>query len=171
MHDFGHGSQSTVTMLFGDVTVSGSNVLRRNMLRVYGNSQVLRSLIVQNRVLMRVIVRIGESNQRPVLRLQQGPFAFIFARLASFAMLMRLLAFGARRLCYPGAHLLVAVVTNAAFIAQPAKAARADLSERNDEHPCIAVFIFAVLMPIYVVLLILVADERKIIHRFTRKPA
>src|SRR5579864_6769436 len=158
-------------MLLGDVAVSGSNVLRRNVLRVYGNSQALRSLIVQNRVLMGVVVRIGEKNQRAVLRLQQGPFAFIFARRTGFAMLMRLLAFGARRLCYPGAHLLVAVVTNAAFIAQIAKAERADLSERNDEHPRIAAFIFAVLVPVNVVLFILVTDERKVVHRFARQLA
>jgi hypothetical protein len=124
---FGLGSGSTVTMLLGDVAVSRSNVLRRNMLRVYGNSQALRPLIVQNRVLMRVVVRIGESNQRSMLGLQQGPFAFIFAHLTSFAMLMRLFAFGARRLCHPGAHFRVAVVTNAAFIAQLAKAERTDL--------------------------------------------
>ena len=59
MHDFGLDSGSTVTMLLGDVAVSSSNVLRRNMLRVDGYSQAFRPLVVQNRVLMRVVVRIG----------------------------------------------------------------------------------------------------------------
>ena len=106
---------------------SSSNVFCRNVLRVYGNSQALRPFIVQNAVLMRIVVLARNGNQRPMLRLQQSPFAFIVAQHASFAMLMRLLALGAGRPCFPVAHPLVAVVTNAAFIAQLAKAERTDL--------------------------------------------
>jgi hypothetical protein len=93
--------------------------------------------------------------------------AFIVASFARFAVLVSLSALHATGFCLSVAHPLVAVVTNAAFVTQSAQAECADISERNNEDPSIPAFILAVLVPSHVVLFVLVADERKVIYRFT----
>src|SRR5258706_14458773 len=82
-----------------------------------------------------------------------------------------MLALLATGFCLPVTQLLVAAVTNSAFIAKLANAEGAGFAERNNEHTGIAAFIFAVLVPAYVILFVFVADEREVIHRLTHEPA
>jgi hypothetical protein len=149
-----------------------------NVFRVDGNAQALfgfiatHVLLAKDGVFVSNVIAVRQDNNRPVLRLKRGPFlrlprALIAGRdaLASRTFLASLdlgLALFAESFSVRVAT-CVARVANSMFLADAPYTKSPGLAHRNNVDRGISASVFVVLMPVDMVVLIFVGNERQIV--------